>query len=97
MTIENFVEYLDGGALEPLHEGTIRYLKEKGLWKAEHQLRQDKNLELANKYIEAYQAALGTAEEKGVIVDPGNKAWTDLWKEIKEARGISKSYGLQER
>src|SRR5690606_16836089 len=41
MNVKNLVAFLDKGALSPLHEGTIRYLNEKKLWKPEYQARQD--------------------------------------------------------
>jgi hypothetical protein len=66
MSIANLVGYLDAGILEPLHEGTIKYLKEKKLWKPAYQARQDKLVDLAKKRVALYKEALEAATEKGL-------------------------------
>jgi TRAP transporter TAXI family solute receptor len=97
MTIENLVEYLDSGAMEPLHDGTIRYLQEKGLWTEKHARVQEFNLKLSKEFIDAYRAAMDAADEQGIMVIPGNEAWVKLWEETKQKRGLTQSYGLYER
>ena len=73
----------------PAHEGTIRYLKEKGIWTEEHQAWQDNRLARLNKYLDQWgeaQAEFHTwreAEaEKGNKVDPKD-AWPDYWEEYR--------------
>jgi len=95
MSIASLVEYLEAGALEPLHEGTIRYLEEKKLWKPAYQARQDKLVELAKKRVAAYKEALEAATEKGISTAPGNKQWMALWDEIRKKNGTEESFGLQ--
>ena len=68
----------------PLHEGTIKYLKEKGLWTADDEKRQVKNVELVGKYAKAYQAAIKDAEAKKIKISPSDEKWTQLWAERKK-------------
>jgi hypothetical protein len=41
MSMVSLKAYLAAGILEPFHDGVIRYLKEKGVWTAAHQKRND--------------------------------------------------------
>jgi TRAP transporter TAXI family solute receptor len=82
MTLENFRESLNTVPF-PVHEGTIQYLKEKGLWKPEDDARQQKNIALIDKYIKAYKEAIAMADKKNINVSPTNKVWTDLWQNYK--------------
>jgi uncharacterized protein len=95
MTVANLVEYLDAGALEPLHDGAIRYLKEKKLWKPAYQARQDKLSDLAKKRVAVYKEALEAATEKGISTVPGNKDWLALWTEVRKKNGMVEPFGLQ--
>lgn len=93
MTVGNLVAFLDSGTLMPLHEGVIRYLKEKKLWKPEYQARQDKLVALAQQRVKAYRAALEAATDKGLSTVPGNKEWVALWTDYRKQNGLSKSFG----
>jgi TRAP transporter TAXI family solute receptor len=93
MKLDNLIEYLEAGAYEPLHEGTIKYLKEKGLWKDEYQVRQDKILALSEKYTQAFADAVEEADKQGIQVVAGNKPWLELLKQYQKDRGLDKSYG----
>ena len=95
MSIDNLVAYLDAGALTPLHEGTIRYLKEKKLWKPAYQARQDKIVALATKRVALYKEALEAATDKGLSTVPGNKQWLALWDEFRKKNGQEKPFGLE--
>jgi len=73
----------------PMHEGTIRYMKEKGFWNAEDQAWQDKRLARLNRYLEqwgeAQDAFLQFREDeakKGNKVDPKD-AWPDFWEDYR--------------
>ena len=69
----------------PAHEGTIRYLKEKGIWTDEHQAWQDNRLTRLNKYLDQWNEA--QAEFHGwreAEAAKGNKinakdAWPEYW------------------
>jgi uncharacterized protein len=95
MTVANLVVFLDSGALQPLHEGTIRYLKEKDLWKAGHQARQDKLVEMAKKRVAAFQAAVAEAKKAKLKVAAGDEDWVKFWSDYQARHGMSVSYGEQ--
>jgi len=83
MSLESFRGIL-GSNFMPLHSGTIRYLKEKGMWSASDEKRQAYNENLWDRYVEAYKVALADAKEKKVKVDPRNEKWLNLWGEHKK-------------
>lgn len=83
MSTEVFRDVLDTMIL-PVHEGTIKYLKEKGRWTEQDDKRQAYNVELVNKYVQAYKAAIADADKKGIKVDPYNEDWMSLWGEYKK-------------
>ena len=63
----------------PLHEGTIKYFKERGLWTSEQQNWQDNQLRRENLRMEAWPKAHAEAKSKGIKVDIKERAWQDLW------------------
>ena len=71
-------------AYMPVHEGTIKYLKEIGMWTEADDARQARSLDLQNRYIEAYQNAIDMADEEGIKIDPENEEWVTLWENYKE-------------
>jgi hypothetical protein len=93
LSISNLVLFLDNGALQPLHEGVIRYLKEKNLWKPKYQTRQDELVKLAQAREKAYQAAMAEAEKKGLTIEPGNAQWMAFWQDYRRAHGMSTPFG----
>jgi uncharacterized protein len=93
MSVASLIAFLDAGALEPLHEGTIKYLQEKKLWKQQYQERQDKLVALAKKRVALYKEALEAATEKGLSTVPGNKEWVAMWTEVRKKGGHEKPFG----
>ena len=76
----------------PMHEGTVRYLKEKGYWTDEDQGWQDSRLERLNNYLTLWGEAQAnfhewrTAErEKGNKIN-AKEAWPDYWAKAKMER-----------
>jgi TRAP transporter TAXI family solute receptor len=72
----------------PFHEGTIRYLREKGMWDAANDARQEYNIKVIDMYMRAYQDALRMAREKKMKVSPENKDWIKLWENYKKELGL---------
>lgn len=68
----------------PVHDGVVRYLKEKGRWTAADTVWNNKNKELVARYVKAYQAAIVAADEKKIKVAPDNKEWVALWESYKK-------------
>jgi uncharacterized protein len=93
MNLDNLVLFLESGALQPLHEGAIRYLKEKGRWKDAYQKRQDQLVALAKKREQGYRAAMQAAEKQGIAVDPGNDKWVAFWKDYRSRNGMGEPFG----
>lgn len=69
----------------PVHDGTIRYLREIGRWNDVHDRRQEYNLWLSQQYISAYEKALAEASQKRISVTPSNPEWLRLWDTYKAA------------
>jgi TRAP transporter TAXI family solute receptor len=81
-SLENFKNILHGNLI-PLHEGTVRYLKEKGAWTDQDQKRQDYNIKLGKKYIEAFDAAAQEARKMKIKPTADNEEWVKLWEKHK--------------
>jgi len=75
---------------QPLHEGTVRYLEELGLWTPAHEARRQQNIDLINRWVEAYQATIDMADERGIEVTPENEEWLELWDSYKEGLPVFK-------
>ena len=89
MSIENLVAFLDNGALQPLHEGAIRYLEELGVWTEEHQVRQDRLVEMAQAQEAGYRAAIEAAGgRRHRHRRPDNQAWIDFWRDYRAENGL---------
>ncbi|NVM23733.1 MAG: TAXI family TRAP transporter solute-binding subunit [Desulfobacterales bacterium] len=84
LDIDTFKRLVVDMSFIPIHEGVVRYLKEKGLWTAENESRQEKYTALVDQYVEAYEDAIKMADEKGIEVDPENEEWVQLWTDYKK-------------
>jgi TRAP transporter TAXI family solute receptor len=74
----------------PSHEGTIRYMKEKNLWRDEDQAWHDARLARLNKVLEAWEIAQAdfhdwrvAEKEKGNKVN-AKEAWPGYWEEYRQ-------------
>lgn len=65
MSMEIFRQYLDRTPL-PIHEGTVRYLKEIGQWTEEDDVWNNEAIEKMDRWVEARTAALEEARSKRV-------------------------------
>lgn len=74
MSLEVFRDYLDRSPL-PIHEGTVRYLKEIGAWTEEDDRWNQEAIEKMDSWIAARQAALDEAKEKGIQPGRNNQAF----------------------
>lgn len=73
----------------PMHEGTVRYMKEKGFWTDEDQAWQDSRLARLNRYLEQWGDAQAeftdfrvAEREKGNKVD-AKEAWPPYWEDYR--------------
>lgn len=75
-------------AMAPVHPGTIRYLKEIGIWTAADELRHEYNQKIMDWYCELWDTATAEAARQGIVVKHDNDRWIKLWEEQKKAAGI---------
>lgn len=87
MSLESNMATFNHGYL-PLHDGVIRYLKEKALWTEANARRQQYNLKLQQKYIDAFKEAISMANAKGIKIYPDNQEWVTLWDGLKEKKEL---------
>ena len=92
MSVESLRTFVDAGALQPLHEGAIRYLKEKGIWTDEHQARQDALVKLATDRVALWQSTIAEADAQGIEVSPESEDFKVLWEKAKADAGVTKNY-----
>ena len=78
MSLDSFKSILGAGFI-PLHTGTIKFLKEKGIWTSADDKRQTYNKNLFNRYIEAFGAAVAEADKKKIKATPNNEEWLNVW------------------
>ncbi|PQO22631.1 hypothetical protein C2I36_12170 [Rhodobacteraceae bacterium WD3A24] len=93
LSVDNLVAFLETGALQPLHEGTIRYLEEEGLWTEAFQQRQDQLVEMAQERVALFDEAVAAARDEGLSIGPGNEAWVEFWTEFRTEHSGPEPYG----
>ncbi|WP_172299224.1 TAXI family TRAP transporter solute-binding subunit [Pseudoruegeria sp. HB172150] len=93
MSVDSMVAFLKAGHLQPLHEGTIRYLEEKSLWTDTYQTRQDALVKLAQDRAALWAEAVETGKAEGLQVSPESEDWATFWSDYKAEHGIDKSFG----
>lgn len=72
MSLEHFRNYLDRSPL-PIHEGTVKYLREIGAWSEEDDVWNNEAIAKMDRWIEARKAALAEARKERVKIDFQNK------------------------
>jgi hypothetical protein len=85
MTMENMLEIAKEN-YEPLHDGTVRYLEEKGLWTEELEDRRQYNIEQMKLWVDAWDTAINMADEKDIDVNPDNEEWQEFWENYRDSR-----------
>ncbi len=77
MSMDLFRGYLDRTPL-PIHEGTVKYLREIGKWTEEDDKWNNAAIEQMDAWISARQAAQAEAREQGVELNFENEAFLDI-------------------
>lgn len=62
----------------PFHEGAVRYLKEKGIWNAEHDQWNNERIAHFKKLKTAWDAAVKEAENKKIAADKFPEFWLGI-------------------
>lgn len=71
-------------AMAPIHDGTIKYFKEKGLWTQDDDARQEYNSKLMTWYCEAWETALNLADAQRLPISSKNEKWIKFWTDYKK-------------
>ena len=87
MTPDNLLELAEIH-YEPLHDGAVRYLEEKGLWTAELETKRQYNIEQLTRWVDAYQTAIDMADDRGIDVNPDNDEWQELWENYRDSLNL---------
>jgi len=69
----------------PVHEGLKMYLKDLGLWTPKHEKRDRKNLDLLQRYIDAYEKIVWQADDMRLDLIQENDKWVKLWEDYRNA------------
>jgi hypothetical protein len=87
MTMENLMEIASYN-YEPIHDGSVRYLEEIGLWTEELEAKRQFNIEQMKLWVDAYQAAIAMADDRGIDVNPDNEEWIELWENYRASQKL---------
>lgn len=93
MGIDQLIAFLDQGAKMPLHDGLVRYLKEKGVWKEAYDTRQKALVKLAQDQVSGYKAALVKAKESGIKGGPETEEWQAFWTRYRVEHELPLDFG----
>ena len=77
MSLEQFRAYLDRTPL-PVHEGTVKYLREIGEWSEQDEQNNQQAIEKMDRWIADRRAAVEEARQAGVKVDFQNPAFLEI-------------------
>lgn len=78
MSLDVFRDYMDRSSV-PVHEGTVRYLKEIGEWTEEDEAANQASIEKMDRWIEAREAALKEARENRIVPDEDNEDYMEIF------------------
>lgn len=77
MSVEQFRIFLERSPL-PVHDGTVRYLKEIGEWSEEDEANNQAAIEQTEAWIEARKAVLEEAQAAGIMPDPASAEFMEI-------------------
>lgn len=83
MDVEIFRGYLNQSPL-PVHAGTVRYLKEIGLWSEEDEAWNQQAIAKMDRWMEARTAALEEARKQRVDADYNNEQFLEIYRKHTE-------------
>jgi TRAP transporter TAXI family solute receptor len=89
MTVDNLL-VLAGQSWIPLHDGSVKYLKEIGKWNDNLEKSRQAKLAQLDKWVNGYQDAIKKAEAQGITVDGKNDAWVKFWENYKTTAGFTR-------
>jgi hypothetical protein len=87
MTVDNLM-LLATQNWVPLHDGSVKYLKEIGKWSDALEKSRQAKIAAVDKWVKGYADAIKQAEAKGITVDGKNEAWVNFWADYKKANNL---------
>ncbi|APV44699.1 hypothetical protein Dform_01375 [Dehalogenimonas formicexedens] len=87
MTFQDVISALQTTFM-PVHPGLVKYLKEKGVWNADYEKRNQTNIALFQKWVTGYQDAMKQATAKGIDIKANNQDWIQFWENYKKTNAI---------
>jgi hypothetical protein len=96
MTIENMMSMAENN-YEPVHDGTVRYLEEIGVWTEELEAKRQYNIELMDEWVVAFQEAINMADDKGITVATDSEEWMEFWSNYRATQNLPLLVYFQER
>lgn len=78
MKMDVFRKFLDRSTI-PVHEGTVRYLKEIGEWTEEDEAANQESIALMDEWISAREAALAEARDNRIVPDPESEEFMAIY------------------
>jgi len=87
MTMENLLAIAEDN-YEPIHDGSVRYLEEIGLWTPELEAKRQNNIKLMKLWVDAYQDAINLADAKDIKIDPKNEEWQQFWVDYRASKEL---------
>lgn len=92
MKLERFREFLNISAM-PVHPGTVRYLREIGMWTTDDDAWNADAKALMQQYVDAWKKAEAEAASKKIKIKMGKKKWEALWNDtIKDVPQMRSRY-----
>jgi len=87
MTLENLIKTAEHN-YEPIHDGAVKYLEEKGLWTPELEAKRQYNIEQLTLWVDGYQDAITLADERGLTINENNADWQKFWDDYKRDNNL---------
>ncbi|KIN71126.1 TAXI family TRAP transporter solute-binding subunit [Sulfitobacter guttiformis] len=90
MSVDLFRGYLDSNPI-PIHEGTVKYLREIGQWTDEDDVWNNAAITQMDAWIEARQSGMKEAMEQGVEINFENEAFLEIMAKHTEGLQVFRS------
>lgn len=78
MQMDVFRTFLDRSSI-PVHEGTVRYLKEIGQWSEADEAANQASIEKMDRWISAREAAMEEARDQRIVPDPDSEEYMAIF------------------
>lgn len=87
MTVDNLLVLATQNWV-PLHDGSVKYLKEVGKWNDTLEKSRQAKIAAVDKWVKGYADAIKQAKAKGLTIDGKNADWVKFWEDYKKANNL---------